>query len=248
MLDKSGYKTQLEYTATNTSATESSRRKKKRKNRDVIWYNPPFNRGTKTNLGKEFLALIDKNFPKRNPLSKIINRKTVKIGYSCTKNMQATIQGHNQKIMAKRENTGEENEGCNCRAKENCPLDGKCLTKSVVYKASLPDGHSYIGCTGSTFKQRYNGHTSSFRNEKYKANTTLSSYVWENNINPQTIKWSIVQKAKSYSPGQKMCSLCLAEKFNILTNNNSKSLNRRDEIGQRCPHARATKLAAFKPP
>ena len=97
---------------------------------------------------------------------------------------------------------------------------------------------------------RYNGHNTSFRNERHKASTTLSSHVWENNINPQTIKWSIIQKAKPYSPGQKMCSLCITEKFNILTNNNrnNKSLNRRDEIGQRCPHARAEKLAAFKPP
>ena len=52
---------------------------------------------------------------------------------------------------------------------------------------------------------------------------------------------------KPYSLGQKMCSLCLAEKFNILTNDNNKSLNLGGEIALRCQHARATKLAAFRP-
>ena len=73
------------------------KKKKKNRKRKVIWFNPPFSKNLKTNIGKEFLKLIDKNFPKDNPLSKIINRKTVKISYSCTPNMYNLIQAHNKK-------------------------------------------------------------------------------------------------------------------------------------------------------
>ena len=36
---------------------------------------------------------------------------------------------------------------------------------------------SYIGLTDNTFKTWYHGHTDSFRNEKYKNATALSSYI-----------------------------------------------------------------------
>ena len=36
-----------------------------------------------TNVGQEFLKLIDKHFPPGNILHSVINRQTVKIGYRC---------------------------------------------------------------------------------------------------------------------------------------------------------------------
>ncbi len=27
--------------------------------------------------------------------------------------------------------------GCNCKSRDKCPLPGKCLTKSIVYQATL---------------------------------------------------------------------------------------------------------------
>ena len=74
-------------------------RKKKTK---IIWFNPPFSRGVSTNIGKIFLKMIDKHFPKRNQLHKVFNRNTVKISYSCTRNMKMIIQAHNKKILNKR--------------------------------------------------------------------------------------------------------------------------------------------------
>ena len=35
----------------------------KARQRDTIWYNPPFNENVKSNIGKTFLKLVDKNFP-----------------------------------------------------------------------------------------------------------------------------------------------------------------------------------------
>ena len=64
----------------------------------------------------------------------------------------------------------------------NCPTDGKCLTRSVVYKAvtSTDDNttQTYIGVTAYDFKTRYRNHLKSLRNEKYKQQTELSKHVW----------------------------------------------------------------------
>ena len=50
-------------------------------------------------IGKIFLSLIDKHFPKHHGYSKIFNRNTVKVSYCCTKNMKNNIQSHNKKIL-----------------------------------------------------------------------------------------------------------------------------------------------------
>ena len=55
---------------------------KDRKRRDLIFFNPTFNREVKTDIGRQFLRLIDKNFPSNDQISELINRKTVKRGKS----------------------------------------------------------------------------------------------------------------------------------------------------------------------
>ena len=58
--------------------------------------------------------------------------------YSCMDNMKTVINKHNMKITSADNNantfTGEQ---CNCRKKDQCPLDNKCLTSSVIYNAQL---------------------------------------------------------------------------------------------------------------
>ena len=49
---------------------EQGQRKKRRRSRQIIWWNPPFSMNVKTNIGAKFLALIDKCFPKDGPLGK----------------------------------------------------------------------------------------------------------------------------------------------------------------------------------
>ena len=43
--------------------------------------------------------MIDKHFPKNHILHKIIHRKTVKISYSCSQNVDSIIASHNKKII-----------------------------------------------------------------------------------------------------------------------------------------------------
>ena len=85
----------------------------------------------KTNVGRKFLQLIDKHFPKENPLSKVINRQKVKMSYKNTPNMKKQIAAHNAKILGQNEDPPEE-EKCNCRVKGNCPVEGQCQKTNVV--------------------------------------------------------------------------------------------------------------------
>ena len=52
----------------------------------------------KTNIGKQFLLLIDKHFKKqrKDNLHKLINRHTIEI-YSFTKIMESIMSSHNKK-------------------------------------------------------------------------------------------------------------------------------------------------------
>ena len=83
-------------------------------------------------------------------------------------NMEAVISGHNRKLLNPKPITDNPNQPkkTNCRGAEvNCPLEGKCLTKSVIYKAEVIENNktsAYIGLASNTFKERYNNHTSSF--------------------------------------------------------------------------------------
>jgi len=77
-LSNSGYDYKLKY-----NPTPKSKNKNKNRNRNILWYNPPFSSTVKTKIGKKFLQIIDKCFPPSNQLSKIFNRKTIKISYSC---------------------------------------------------------------------------------------------------------------------------------------------------------------------
>ena len=48
-------------------------------------------------------------------------------------NIKSIINNHNMKVL---NNTPEIEESCNCRNKNNCPLDGKCLTLNI-YEAPI---------------------------------------------------------------------------------------------------------------
>ena len=96
-LNESGYKHTLAYEEHAPAANGRSRGRKK--SRDITWFNPPYNAAVVTDVGKQFLKLIDKHFTKKHPLGRLLNRNTVKISYSCTKNMKSIISSHNAKLL-----------------------------------------------------------------------------------------------------------------------------------------------------
>ena len=91
----SGYKQTLEHTAPKSKA--------KHKNRNIIWFNPPYNKCVASNIGRDFLNLICKHFP----LAKIFNKNknNIKVSYSCTSNISQIIKGHNKNIETIHSNT-----------------------------------------------------------------------------------------------------------------------------------------------
>ena len=215
--------------------------KKKIRRRNITWFNPPFSKNVATNVGNKFFTLLSSCFPPNNKLHKIINKNTVKLSYSCMNNVQQIINSHNKTILT---SAAENNSKlCNCREKNSCPLNGKCLQKGVVYQATVVQKYTnqkdtYIGITENEFKTRYNQHTSSFRLPHKKSTTTLSEHVWnlKNNNIEHCISWEIIENSHPYNTASKKCNLCTAEKYFILTG--KPTLNKRREIFAQCPHRR----------
>ena len=188
------------------------------------------------------MKIIETPFPPSHTLHKIFNRNTVKISYRCMPNMKQTLCMHNTKLN----NVNQENEdppGCNCRRGLVCPLNGQCLTKGVVYEATVEREddrrkETYTGLTARTFKKRHYGHTSSFRHEKNKGESTLSGYIWElkNDHVPFNIKWDIICKSSDFNPITRTCRLCLKEKYFIMFRPEGATLNDRREFYTPCRH------------
>ena len=117
-LAKNGYDFQLKF---DPKASEP-RKKKRNRNRDVLWFNPPYSAAVRSNIGRDFLTLVSKCFPKGHPLRKIFNRNTIKVGYSCTPNIESIISSRNKKLLSPPQPKERE---CNCPKKTPCPLGGK---------------------------------------------------------------------------------------------------------------------------
>ena len=88
------------------------------------------------NIGKEFLKIVNECFPPENPLSKVFIRKSVKVSYSTTPNMEQIIAGKNARFLNSR--LEEENpKKCSCTMDKECPLDNKCQEKDIIYQAKV---------------------------------------------------------------------------------------------------------------
>ena len=241
-LKTSGYKNRLEY---DDQLGNHAPRNRKQRRRNVIWYNPPYSKSVKTNIGGTFLRLIRKHFPDDSPLHKLFNKNTVKVSYSCTSNMASHINRHNASILQPAKPT----EPCNCRAIESCPLKGECKAADLVYEATVQSTtgvtKSYIGSTATAFKTRYANHQSSMRHEKYANSTELAKHVWslKRSGTDYEITWKIKARARSYNNITKRCNLCTVEKLHILKAEKQDALNRRSEMISKCRHDRKYLLA-----
>ena len=124
-------------------------------------------------------------------MHKIFNRNTVKISYSCLRNSSSIISSHNCNILSPK----QQSFGCNCRVKNECPLNGECQTPSVIYRADVVKNSNdkekiYFGLTDTTFKERCRNHNRDFNS------TELVKYIWQlkrDNIR-FSVKWTIITK------------------------------------------------------
>ena len=222
---------------------------KRRRRRNVIWFNPPFSLNVDTNIGGQFLSLIDRCFPKGTIMGKVFNRSNLKISYRTCPNMKQVLSSHNKKVLAASKPKVEER-SCDCpKAKQEageCPLQGRCLDRNNVYQATVVETkvngeqevETYVGNSAPPWKLRYRNHNKSFNNEKYKGETVLSTHIWELKArnSTYTISWKVIDRGSPYTPVTGQCMLCTKEKFYILRKPELASLNSREEVGVHCFH------------
>ena len=148
-LEKCGYPHKLVWME---EGERQQQKKVRNRSRRVIWFNPPYSLNVKTNVGREFLELIDKHFPVGHQLHSIINRNTVKIRYRCIPNMWRKMANHNAKILKPHTNpTPQRQAVCNCQIsrKNECPVPGSCNQDGAIYQATVSTAigneETYVG-------------------------------------------------------------------------------------------------------
>ena len=262
-LKKAGYTEELKF-----EPRKEGKRGRKRK-KDICWFNPPFCRSVITNVGKEFLRILDKCFPPGHPCHKALNRQTVKVSYRTLSNVGHIIASHNSKIIGKGEAAlGKRKCSCPEKDKPNCPLAGECLAENIIYQAqikALPPKRAeledeverdprllkvqtYLGRTKPNWKSRRNNHTASFKYIEQKTDSGLSKYVWDLKGMKRGFKlsWSLIARSSSYSPSLDICRLCLLEKHMLMKQPGLGTLNVEDEFYSACRHKDPLLLSKVK--
>ncbi|KAL9960709.1 hypothetical protein ACROYT_G034196 [Oculina patagonica] len=235
-LNKSGYNYTLEFKPTPQRPPSQTRNRP----RNVIWFNPPFNKNVKTNIGRQFIRLIDKCFTVGHKLRKIFNRNTLKLSYSCMPNIQQIIDGHNKAIL--RTNTKQPQDqaartGCNCRKKNECPLNGECLSKEIVYQAVVTrSGKCESNRTWGLQQQNLNrgGETTRrhSKTNKEKKDTELSKATPEVDIKAAISKFSVVPKSMLAPDGMMLHCSAKSSLMRILYKHGGESQQRMNTATQ----------------
>ena len=159
--------------------------------------------------------------------------------------MGATIKAKNNQLLRGVQDIPPP---CNC-ALDQCPLDGQCRIKGVIYQATVEtqdnEKFTYTGLTEKQFIVRYQKHQSSFRVHDPRNSTSLSKKILELQRNHILfeIKWKILQVASPYRAGSRECRLCSLEIFYILFHQTENSLNNRQELQTKCRHQNKFKLS-----
>ena len=168
-------------------------------------------------------------------------------------NMEKLVKKHNSNIL-KKDDTMKRT--CNCRVKNECPLDGKCLSSNIVYSAevlidNIEQGDIYFGISEIEFKTRLSNHKKSFKNRINETNTELSKYIWDlkdRNITNYCLKWSIAKQTSGYNSVTNSCSLCLSEKLIIFNfRDKNRLINKRMDLVSKCRHENKSILSNYKP-
>ena len=104
-LKNSGFNYSMKFEATAKSARQN-------RNRKVISFNPPYSLNAETNIGKVFLKLVRKHFPRSHKFNKIFNLNAIKISYSSMPNAKNLIKQHSSKVLNKDQDKIQRS--CNC--------------------------------------------------------------------------------------------------------------------------------------
>ena len=162
------------------------------------------------------------------------------------------IKQHNKDVSNKKQ---KQTNPCNCRNKNECPLNENCKVQNVIYKCTVSATQPfkqrvYLGIIEGSWKQRLYNHKQSFKDRKHKNDTALSSYLSdlkENHNQIAKLTWSIVRFAPGCSNISKRCFLCLHEKLLIFNYQYpAELLNKRSELMAKCGHENKFLLSNYK--
>ena len=139
---------------------------------------------------------------------------------------------------------------CSCWQKLDSTLNQNCLSEYLIYNAVVNTSTTkkYHGTCEKSFKERYNNHTSLFRNKSRQKSTELSNSIWELKVNDKnyTIERLIAMKAPPHICWTRKCDLCLCEKFLIARVNSERLLNKWDGLVSKCHYRNKFTLKRFK--
>ena len=108
-------------------------------------------------------------------------------------------------------NTTEIEERCNCRNKNNCPLDGMMF--NIIYEGLIISNQLnykqkiYTGTAETDFKHKFNNHKKPFNLEHYENDTELSQEYWKikhNHFTPE-VTWRIIRKCAPFNTTKRKC-------------------------------------------
>ena len=103
-LIRSGYSYELKYEKINIHDMNNNEgRQKRSRKRQIFWFNPVFCKRVETNVGAQFLKILDTTIPRGHVLYKLFNRHTVKVSYRTLGNLAKTISTHNAKVLNEHE-------------------------------------------------------------------------------------------------------------------------------------------------
>ena len=111
-LEESGHATTLQFAGTNGASATTKRSEKRKRGRKIIWFTPPFSKSVKKNIGKKFLSLIRKHFPKHTAYTRDLQQKHCLGGLQLYEEYGNAHQGHNTALL----NPKEKDLECNCRS------------------------------------------------------------------------------------------------------------------------------------
>ena len=196
-----------------------------------------------TNVGRRFLTLGDKHFPKDHKLRKISNRNTIKISYSCMNNTKQIIDNHNKCILNPPVHTDKTANNVTADKRTHAHLTETASNHQLSTKRSSNVRTITLLKRKSDSQKRLQDkiqkpHIASFRHEKHRNSTELSKHIWplkDKNID-HYISWRIISSCSTYNSSSKRCNLCLEEKFFIICRPDLSSLNKRNELVSSCRH------------
>ena len=165
------------------------------------------------------------------------------------KNRKNFIKQHNARVLKNQEHS--EKRSCNCRVKNNCPLDRKCLHECIVYQAIVVTNiecREYFGTADGEFKLHYNNHIMSFRHKKHEKHAELSKYLRK--LKEEDADYNLQGRIKAYaSPykcGMRKCDLCLTKKIIIARSDPKKLLSKQTKLVSKCRHKNKFLLSNIK--